>query len=751
MATVTGLTSTRMLAIEAASVISGVVNGSGNLILTKKDGTTINAGAVVGPAGPTGSAGVVGSIWRTGAGAATGSTTGAIGDFYLNTANGDYYEKTGASVYTLRGNLTGPTGSSGSGGGSSILNTNFPVTIGVALSDESTAITATGIKARFRAPYAFTVTGVRLSANTASSSGIPTLNITNGASASLFTTTPTLAVGTTTSQAAGNTASVLNVTNVNITDDELLTYNLATVGTGVTGLKCWMFGYRVIASSVAAPSQVIISSITAGVLSVALTWNAPSAGSSAITGYVVEYKLNTASAWTTFGTVASTTATVTGLLGNLLYDFHVIAVNLNGNGPASITSSTTPTGLLVSTAPRSPIATPLGGTSMVLNWTAPISDGGTGITDYLIEFRTGAAGFATFTDGQSTALTATVTGLISGTNYDFRVSAINSQGTGASVTVNATAATIPGVPTNLTAGVNATTVTLNWLAPGSNGGTPLTDYVIDYRTGTAAFVTFTDGQSTALTATVTGLTSGTNYDFRVYAKNSVGNSATFASISAMPTTAGGTFTINPPTTTNTKSMNGQAGTAAQSRTSPAASFPFVNVIQNTGWQNIGGTSNYLAYQGLIDFPLTTVSGQTVTGVTLKGELTDTYNGNGSGRSFIVEMYPYAYANADLADWVLFSSGAPTTTNVSTTMVAYTPITAATSTTAISGATNVTTFTSSGSNLIAAVQSALTSGSFKLLMVTDRYRLNDPGASTGGGNDEWASFKISSWELTVTTT
>lgn len=742
MATVTGLTSTRMLAIEAASVVSGAVV-SGNLILTKQNGTTINAGSVVGPTGPTGSAGVVGSIWRTGAVAASGATAGVVGDFYLNTANGDYYEKTGASVYTLRGNLTGPAGSSGSGGGSSILNTNFPVTIGVALSDESTAITATGIKARFRAPYAFTVTGVRLSANTASSSGIPVLNITNGANASLFTTTPTLAVGTTTSQAAGNTASVLNGTNVNITDDELLTYNLTTTGTGVTGLKCWMFGYRVIASSVAAPSQVIISSITAGVLSVSLSWNAPSAGSSAITDYVIEYKLNSAPSWSTFsdGTSTSTTATVTGLTANLLYDFRVSAVNANGNGPVSITSSTTPTGLLVPSAPVSPTATPLAGTGMVLTWGLPVSNGGASITDYLIEFRTGSAGFVAFTDGVSTGLTATVTGLTSGTNYDFRISAINSVGTGASVTVNATAATVPGVPTSLVASVTTTTATLTWVAPASNGGTPITDYVIDYRTGAAAFATFTDGVSTGLTATVTGLTTGTTYDFRVYAKNTVGNSATFASVSATPTAAGGTFALAP-VGSNTKYLIGQTGTASASRTGPAASVqPAFGIAHQIGWQNVGGASSYTAYQGLLDFAIT-ASGSTVTNVLLQGEVitNNIYAGGGSGRSFIVELYAYAYGTADTADWVSTVSGTLLATMAVDSTVD--PATGSQTTFDLTG--------TSGSNLKAAVQAAL-GGNLRLLIVTNRYRLNDPGVSTGGGSDEFVGFNKTNWTLTVTTT
>lgn len=61
MTTITGLTAARMLAIEGASVVDGEVV-SGELILTKHDGTTINAGSIAGPAGPTGPAGPAGGL-----------------------------------------------------------------------------------------------------------------------------------------------------------------------------------------------------------------------------------------------------------------------------------------------------------------------------------------------------------------------------------------------------------------------------------------------------------------------------------------------------------------------------------------------------------------------------------------------------------------------------------------------------------------------------------------------------------------
>jgi microcystin-dependent protein len=56
MATVTGLTAARMLEIEGESIVSGEIV-SGDLILTKHDGTTINAGPVIGPIGLTGPVG----------------------------------------------------------------------------------------------------------------------------------------------------------------------------------------------------------------------------------------------------------------------------------------------------------------------------------------------------------------------------------------------------------------------------------------------------------------------------------------------------------------------------------------------------------------------------------------------------------------------------------------------------------------------------------------------------------------------
>ena len=96
----------------------------------------------------------------------------------------------------------------------------------------------------------------------------------------------------------------------------------------------------------------------------------------------------------------------------------------------------------VATAPQTLTATP-GNASAVLAWAAPASNGGNNITDYTIEWSNdGGTTWHTVIRTASTALTATVTGLTNGKTTQFRVSAVNSSGTGPA---SSTVTTIPFV------------------------------------------------------------------------------------------------------------------------------------------------------------------------------------------------------------------------------------------------------------------------------------------------------------------
>ncbi|MGE3340405.1 MAG: fibronectin type III domain-containing protein [Candidatus Altimarinota bacterium] len=83
----------------------------------------------------------------------------------------------------------------------------------------------------------------------------------------------------------------------------------------------------------------------------------------------------------------------------------------------------------------------------------------------------------------------------------------------------------PGAVSDLAATSGQDTqVPLTWSAPASNGD-PITDYIVEYG-ATSGFPgnaqVFSDGVSASTGATVTGLTNGTQYSFRVFAVNGIG-------------------------------------------------------------------------------------------------------------------------------------------------------------------------------------------------------------------------------------
>ena len=128
----------------------------------------------------------------------------------------------------------------GLNGVSDSATSSTPVLIGVALSDETTAITTGNAKATIRAPYAFTLTAVRASLNTASSSGIPTVDINEGGS-TILSTKLTIDANEKTSTTA---ATPVVISDSAIADDAELTFDIDVAGTGAKGLVVWLIGTK---------------------------------------------------------------------------------------------------------------------------------------------------------------------------------------------------------------------------------------------------------------------------------------------------------------------------------------------------------------------------------------------------------------------------------------------------------------------------------------------------------------------------
>ena len=300
---------------------------------------------------------------------------------------------------------------------------------------------------------------------------------------------------------------------------------------------------------------------TTGVGQISVTWSAPvSNGGSAITDYTVQYSSNSGSTWTTFtdGVSTATSATITGLSAGTSYTFRVLAKNAIGDGPysaasAAVSAATTPD------APTTVVATQ-GVGQMGVTWSAPVNNGGSAITDYVVQYSSDSgSNWTTFADGTSTSASTTVTGLANSTSYVFRIAAVNVIGTGSYSTASTavSTATVPDAPGTPTPTANQNTqVPLTWSVPVGNGGSAITDYVVQYSTSAtfaSAVTTFADGTSASASATVTGLANGTTYYFRVAAVNAVGTGPySTISASAVPST----IPSPPPTPTITPADGG---------------------------------------------------------------------------------------------------------------------------------------------------------------------------------------------------
>jgi predicted phage tail protein len=116
---------------------------------------------------------------------------------------------------------------------------------------------------------------------------------------------------------------------------------------------------------------------------------------------------------------------------------------------------------------------------------------------------------------------------------------------------------VPSAPTGLTATTGNSSATLSWTAPtGVISQAPITDYREQYSSNSGVtWTTFSAAASITTTTTVTGLTNGTAYVFRVAAVNAIGVGAYTAASSSVTPIAG--TPPNAPTSLTTTAGNAQ--------------------------------------------------------------------------------------------------------------------------------------------------------------------------------------------------
>lgn len=225
---------------------------------------------------------------------------------------------------------------------------------------------------------------------------------------------------------------------------------------------------------------------------------------------------------------------VAGLTNGVTYRVVVRAVGPGGTSPASNTLSVTPgrpaPRITVPSAPQLLRALPGNGTASIA-FSPPAATGGSPILGYQVSTDGGHSWVAITATGSHPYL-ATIGGLTNGVRYAVEVRALNRAGHGpASAVRSVTPATVPAAPDLTSVDHAPDSLTLNFAAPTSDGGSLITGYQASLDGGnTWADITTTG--SSPFTVEIDGLEFEQTYDVSVRAVNDLGAGSPSNSVSA---------------------------------------------------------------------------------------------------------------------------------------------------------------------------------------------------------------------------
>ena len=318
------------------------------------------------------------------------------------------------------------------------------------------------------------------------------------------------------------------------------TYAVSMRARNAAGVPAWSSAVEIDTGASYGPVPDKITTLNgrydAAAPSVTYTWTTP-AGYSGITGYKLRYRKVGVVAWTeATAAAAATSYTISSVTKEAQYEFQVRATNRVGDAPwsDSVTVRTSTT-----SKPGAPgLSLTIGGSRITAQMTSPLNTGGLPITGYKVQWKSGAENYDAATRQTTTVgRSSVITGLVNGRTYTVRALAANSLGDGAwSAEKTAAPGQAPSAPTIVVrASDGQVTVTPSYA---NNGGAALQTHWVQWKSGNQGYSsTNREISFTGSSRTITGLSNGTTYTFRVQGSNGIGTSPWSAEVRATPSPA----------------------------------------------------------------------------------------------------------------------------------------------------------------------------------------------------------------------
>jgi outer membrane protein assembly factor BamB len=338
---------------------------------------------------------------------------------------------------------------------------------------------------------------------------------------------------------------------------------------------------------------------------VELRWRPPeSDGGRAVNGYRV-YRGNGPDDRGAFWTVAGTATGFTdlNLTVNGTYYYRVTALNVMGEsvpcGPVTATVRFPPG------PPRNVRAAPGNGT-VRLQWEPPAADGGAPVSAYRIYWSGGGAVDKLLAEVPSNIRKFDQPGLVNDATYLFEMTALNVIGeSDASPAVSATPRRppdgLPSPPTKVSARAWDRAVDVFWGSPDSDGGHPVTGFLVFRQLFPDEPVQIAKTGPDARSFRDRNVTNGLTYWYYLKALNEVGESGLSQGVAARPTI--GLVDDRMPTVTILSPRDGETvrsrNAGARGQSSDDSGIALVELsLDGLNWQNASGTTNWTGTMAL---------------------------------------------------------------------------------------------------------------------------------------------------------